>query len=67
MNGTDANGEDGEYHRETVIKLVTACTAQWIEETSVKILNVEETAQGHDIVTFRCPLCLGEHMSLRYA
>lgn len=35
-------------------------------EPGVEILNIEEDIQGADVVTFRCPICHGEHKSRRY-
>lgn len=41
--------------------LVTACTAEFISETSVKTTTVEGV-----MVTFHCPFCLQLHQSPRY-
>ena len=48
-----------------VIRVRLACVDDWINESKVKILNVEEDIQGRDILTFTCPKCGEEHKSLR--
>lgn len=54
---------DDQYVRP--IKVMTSCTEQWIDETIVEFLNIEEDIQGRDILTFKCPLCHETHRSLR--
>ena len=38
---------------------------EWIDESTVKTLDIEEDFQGRDILTFECPECGTKSRSLR--
>jgi hypothetical protein len=52
------------YHHRPV-KVILECTKEWIDESAVEFLNIEEDMEGKDLLTFKCPVCKQEHKSHR--
>jgi len=51
--------------RRSSIQVFIECLGDWIPESDVKVLDVEEDIQGRDKLTFKCPECGKQHTSLR--
>jgi len=67
INGTNLHGsEPDDSAHGGPITVILACTSEHVDETEIKILRHEESADGIDLVVYRCPRCLGEHISARY-
>jgi len=45
------------YYRQKVIKVRCKTCNEWIDETKVEFINIEEGMMGEDRLTFRCPTC----------
>jgi hypothetical protein len=58
-------GKYNDYDRP--IKVVLACTAEWVNEKEVEVTDINEDAAGRDWLTFVCPRCGREHESFRYS
>ena len=41
------------------------CDGEWVDEKSVTHENIEEDAEGRDVLTFACRECGASHRSLR--
>ena len=42
------------------------CANKRVIKTEVEVLNIEEDAEGRDLLTFRCPECGEEHKAFRF-
>jgi len=62
MNGV--NGSD--WYGPRTIRVLLPCNGDMVSESNVDIRNIEESIDGHDILTFGCPACGGQHQSLRF-
>ena len=46
--------------------VILSCTKEFIDESNVEFINIQEDIQGKDILTFKCPKCNKQHESLRF-
>lgn len=49
-----------------MIRVYLSCIKEFIDETKVELVNIEEGPMGEDIMTFKCPNCGQEHKSKRF-
>ena len=64
----DQYAEDYEKARESwapPIVVTLTCSKERVDESTVRIDNVEEDMTGRDVVSFDCPKCGERHRSLR--
>ena len=52
------------YFKPTIRVYCHTCE-EWIDESTVEFLNIEEDMYGRDKMTFKCPECGEESKSLR--
>jgi hypothetical protein len=57
--------EDENVYGSRTIRVYAECCREWINEGDVHMTNIEEDAQGADVVTFDCPRCGHSHKSRR--
>ena len=59
--------EHGEEYADRLPPIFVRCGTfhEWIDESTVEVLNIEEGPMGEDILTFICPKCGETHKSTR--
>lgn len=50
---------------ELTIQVFCGICQTYFDETKVEFIDIEEDMQGHDVMTFKCPLCKKERRSKR--
>ena len=62
-----ANANEGKKESipEPPIQVFCGPCQTYFDETKVEFIDIEEDIQGHDVMTFKCPVCKKERRSKR--
>lgn len=54
-----------DYLGDRQIRVYAPCARAWIDERKTTFVDISESIQGADVLTFACPLCGELHQSER--
>lgn len=66
MSYPEYNDNDAEAYERPACTVILPCSKDRVSEEDVEFLDIEEDAEGRDVLTFTCPQCGETHKSLRF-
>lgn len=57
--------EIDDYLGDRLVRVWAPCVREWIDERDTTVLDIAESFQGFDVLTFNCPRCGWNHQSER--